>query len=370
MCNCGDTGDSGKVYTPEGVDKMPNVGVVQAGGGASCDTQTPLSDLYANCKPTPAEMAWANRYQSGGGSKGTFDQRKKLAKNVEKMAVQLLTTKTEDGVRNFVSKNMSNNASKQLPKLLRFMHTIPNKKVEYGVFGLTPTSARLFVLAQGTMRKSFNKVGASNKRENLTCIADVNMSSKTGKIKDLKLKFEFLNKQEMEQLRRLQKNTVTLPEKAQSGGGYYLDLEHPIGKMPGYKSYLNCCPPVFPQTGNLTGGGVLQELAEPMTSVFAPGLYAVQGVREGINALKKATSSAKKGGKSSSSKKQKGGVVKKKKSKSTKKRVSSKKRTTTKKRASPKRKKSGSKKKQRGGVACGNVSLKNVGCTQPDWGKP
>lgn len=365
MCDCskpGKPGNSENVYTPEGVDKMPNVGVVQAGGRASCDTQTPLPDLYANCKPTPAEMAWDNRYQSGGGSKGTFDQRKKLAKNVEKMAVELLTTKTEDGVRSFIRKNMSSNASKQLPKLLKFMHTIPNKKVEYGVFGLTPTSARLFVLAQGTMRKSFNKVGASNKRENLTCIADVDMSSKTGKIKDLKLKFEFLNKQEMEQLRRLQKNTVTLPENKQNGGGYYLDLENPIGKMPGYKSYYNCCPPVFPQTGNLTGGGVLHDLAEPMTSVFAPGLYAVQGVREGINALKKATSSAKKGGKSSS-KKQKGGVVKKKKSKSTKKRASPKKHKTAKKRSSPK-------KKQRGGVACGNVSLKNVGCTQPDWGRP
>lgn len=360
MCNCGDSGNSSKVYKPEGVNQMLNVGTVKTGGG-SCDAQAPLPDLYANCKPTPAEMAWANRYQSGGGNKNTFEQRKKLAKKVEKMAIELLTTKTEDGVRNFVSNNMSRNASKQLPKLLKFMNTIPNKKVEYGVFGLTPTSARLFVLAQGTMRKNFNKVGASNKRENLTCIADVDMSNATGKVKDLKLKFEFLNKQEMEQLRRLQKNTITLPENEQSGGGYYLDLENPIGKMPGYKSYYNCCPPVFPQTGNLTGGGVLHDLAEPVASVFAPGLYAVQGVRDGIVALKKVASSSKKGGKSNN-KKQKGGVAKKK-SKNTKKHVSPKKHKTAKKRSSPK-------KKQRGGVACGNVSLKNVGCTQPDWGRP
>lgn len=322
-CGCGAKNNllKGEKFTPETTYK----GNTNVQYGGSCDQQPALPNLLAGCSPSASEMAWANRYGQAGGAK--IMKINETATNIEKMAMKLLTTKTQKGVKSFVEKNMTSNASKQLPKLLKFMKTMPKKMVEYGVFGLTPTTAKMFILAQGTMKNGFYRKSASNKKENLTCIADIKFSPRTSKINDLKLKFEFLDNEGISDLRRLQKDIMLAPVKAnkQSGGGYYMAVaEPPIGKMPAFGSYQNCCPPVF--KGNLTGGGVLQELAEPMASVFAPGLYAVQGMKEGINAVKNiAKKRAKRGGKS---------------------------------------------RKQRGGVACGDVSLKNTGCKQPDWGLP
>ena len=326
-CDCGakDNLLDGEGFTPETVSTYKGVnGNVQHGG--SCDQQAELPNLLAGCSPSASEMAWANRYGQVGGAK--MIKINETAANIEKMAVKLLTMKSEKGVKNFVEKNMTSNASKHLPKLLKFMKTMPKKMVEYGVFGLTPTSAKMFILAQGTMKNGFYRKSASNKKENLTCVADIKVSPRTQKINDLKLKFEFLDQEGIADLRRLQRSIMLAPvnAKEQSGGGYYMAVaEPPIGKMPAFGSYNNQCPPVF--KGNLTGGGVLQELAEPMASVFAPGLYAVQGMKEGLNAVKniakKRRGRAKRGGR-----------------------------------------------KQKGGVACGNVSLKNTGCQQPDWGLP
>lgn len=327
-CNCGkNPGD--EYFTPENNYNGPE-GAVQHGGDGSCDQQPAQPNLLSDCSPSASEMAWINRYGQVGGAK--LKKVNETASNIEKMAVRLLTMKTENGVKNFVSKNMTSNASKQLPKLLKFMRTMPKKMVEYGIFGLTPDTAKMFILAQGTMKNSFYNKGASNKKENLTCIADIKFSPRTSKINDLKLKFEFLDNEGISELRRLQKDIMLAPvqnkkqSKTQKGGGYYMAVaEPPIGKMPAFGSYQNCCPPVF--KGNLTGGGVLHELAEPMASVFAPGLYAVQGMKEGLNAVK----------------------------------------NIAKKRKAAKNKRGG-KKNQRGGVACGDVALKNSGCKQPDWG--
>lgn len=322
-CNCAEktlSNDYG--FKPDSM--LEGTNNVQFGGSGSCDHQNPPPNLLNGCSPSTSEMAWSNRYGQVGGAK--MKKINQTAIDIEKMAVQLLTTKTEDGVKKFVSQNMSSNASKQLPKLLKFMKTIPKKTVEYGIFGLTPTSAKMFILAQGTMKNSFYRKGASNKKEHLTCIADIKVSPNSSKINDLKLKFEFLDNKGISDLRNLQRKIMLAPVKTteQTGGGYYMAVgEPPIGKLPAFGSYNNQCPPVF--KGNLSGGGVLQELAEPMASVFTPGLYAVQGMKEGLNAVKN--------------------IAKKRKAKS-------------------------GGRKQNGGVACGNVSLQNSGCTQPDWNLP
>lgn len=282
-CGCGSKYNllSTEGFNPETNYKNP-IDNIQYGG--SCDHQADLPNLLDGCKASASETAWGNRYGQVGGAK--MMKINETASNIERMAVKLLTTKTEKEVKNFVSRNMTSNASKHLPKFLKFMKTMPKKMVEYGIFGLTPTSAKMFILAQGTMKNSFYKKGASNRKENLTCIADIKISPRTYKINDLDLKFEFLDKEGISELRRLQHNIMLKPVKTegQSGGGYYMAVgEPPIGKLPAFGSYNNQCPPVF--KGNLTGGGILQELAEPMASVFTPGLYAVQGMKAGLNAV-------------------------------------------------------------------------------------
>ena len=262
-------------FSPETNYKSQNN--IQFGGDHSCDHQQSSLTKLDNCSLTQSETAWDNRYEQNGGVKNIME----TTNNIEKIAVNLLTLKSENEIKDYVSNNMTSNVKKHMSKFINFMKTITKKKVEYGIFGLSDNSAKMFILSKGIMKNKFYRKNASNKTENLTCIADIKISPKTSKINDLKLKFEFLNKNGLSELRNLQKNILL--KSTQTGGGYFIDVSNPIGKMPSFGSYLNCCPPVF--KGNLIGGGVLQELVEPMTSVFAPGLYAIKGVKEGINVV-------------------------------------------------------------------------------------
>ena len=79
MCNCSDSGNFNKIK-PEVVNQMLNVGTVKTEWFLWCSSTSPWS--LCNCKP----INWANRYQILVVI-NTFEQRKKLAKKVEKMAI-------------------------------------------------------------------------------------------------------------------------------------------------------------------------------------------------------------------------------------------------------------------------------------------
>lgn len=312
----------------------------------SCGVE--ISESFTGTMESAGDLNMPKIEMSGGGKSsqptrpfmvgGGRDAREAVTNHVERLAVKLLTSRTPSAVKRFIAENMGKSAQKKEKQLLQFMRAIPDKKAEYGVFGISPLRAKLFVLAEGKMKHSFLKRAATHRRERVGVVADVTVSARTGKITKLGLNFEFLTPQKLAEVRRLQRGSGIIKQKVQGGGGYYLAVGEPsIGKVAPVNSYMHCCPPVF--KGNLIGGGVIQELAEPLTSILTPNLYALQGVREGVTHLQNHLNKNKK--------KQSGGgapdIV-----------------------GAPCGPVYGPVTPQQN--LCGDTMLRQFGCTQPDWG--
>jgi len=295
--------------------QLPNLICPQVGAG--CDPDMPNIGINTACNGTvtPAELAWANRYKQVGGG----DKRQPTLNMAEGVLKRILEAKNKTQLKRVMTKYMTGSVMKLVEKdLVGFMEAVPNKEVEYGVFSTEPGTAKIFVVAKGRVLKRFKGMKPGIRREDIGIVSDI--SVKGQKIIGMRLKFEKLSRDKLNELRRMQRSVFVRAK--QTGGGYYLELDNVAGKVPLVGTYLNCCPPIF--TGPLlSGGGVLNELLEPVTGILAPNLYALQGVREGIANF-------------------------------TGKRM----------------------KKQRGGSLvmnqaremCGDVVLREFGCTQPDWG--
>ena len=297
--------------------ELPNLICPQVGG--TCDSDMSNIGINNACegRVTEAEIAWANRYKQVGGG----NMRQDTLITAENILKRILEAKNKDQLKRVLKKYLVASVIKSVEKdLVGFMDAVPNKEVEYGVFSTEPGSAKIFVVVKGRVLKRFKGMKPGIRREDIGIVVDV--SIKREKVSGMRMKFERLSREKLNELRRMQRSVFVRAK--QSGGGYYLELDNVAGKVPLVGTYLNCCPPIF--TGPLMsgGGGILNELLEPVTGILAPNLYALQGVREGLSNIV-----GKKG-----RRKQKGGNLAETQAKE----------------------------------MCGDVALREFGCTQPDWG--